>query len=236
MNKTKLFLSAVIIFTNFTLAQNQDWIVGANTNYNIPVAGLANRLEGNFGGLIYAGKKTDSKWTWLGKFEYFRLTDANKDKMFKIVKADINNNSNDYKFELPLLKMDLTVAGLSVEARYNLFSNEILETDLNFGFGFYYWEHFRSSYYDSLLVDTSGTGSTVLVELLDVPSLRQKDWSGGINLGVDFNIIVFDPVSLNFGVNYKLIIGELWPTLSLNLENVSGLQFIDLRAGFRVKF
>lgn len=236
MNKIKFLLIALIIFTNYSFAQNKNWIVGANANYNIPVGELANRLEGNFGGLIYAGKKTDSKWTWLGKLEYFKLTDVNTEKMFKFVKAEINNISTDYKFNLPLLKMDLSVAGLGVEARYNLFSNEIFETDLNFGFGFYHWEHNRSAYFDSLFVDTSGTGNLLLVEVLDVPALSQKDWSGGINLGADFNIVFFEPLSFNFGINYKLIIGELWPTLSLNLENVSGMQFIDLRAGFRVKF
>lgn len=235
MNKIKLFFIAFLTLVNYSLAQNQNWVIGADANYNIPIAGLANRLEANFGALIYAGKNVDEKWTWLGKFEYFKLTDVNKDKMFKFVKTDVNNNSSEYKFELQLLKMDLTVAGLSVEARYNLFSNQIFESDLNIGFGFYYWEYNRSSYYDSLFVDVTGTGNLVFLELLDVPALKQKDWSGGINFGADFNILLLDPFYFNLGVNYKLIIGELWPTLSLNLENVSGMQFIDFRAGFKVK-
>lgn len=230
------FTIIVFLFSFVSLnAQNNQWIIGANANYNLPLAELANRMEGNIGGLFYAGKRLSNDWTWLGKFEYFKLTEVNKDKMYKIVKVDINDVISDFRFELPLLQMELTAAGLSVEARYNLFNLNSFETNLNFGFGFYYWEFKRSGYSDSLKIDTTGNGDFLVAEVLDVPSLFQKDWSGGINAGLDFSLNLFDPLSLNLGFNYKLIIAELWPALSLNLENVSGMQFIDFRTGFRVK-
>lgn len=235
MNPIKYTLIIYLLSVCFLQAQNSNWVIGANTNYNLPIAKFADRMEGNLGGLIYAGKKTSDSWTWVGKFEYFKLTDVNKDQMFKIVKAEVNDVISDYRFELPLLEMEFTTAGLSVEARYNVFNSSFLEADLNFGFGFYYWEYSRTGYKDSLFIDTSGAGDLLLAEYLNVPPLFQKDWSGGINVGTDFNFIIFDPLSLNLGINYKLIIAELWPALSLNLENVSGLQFLDLRAGIRVK-
>ncbi len=234
----KSFKYSIIIFVisvSLIKAQNYPWFIGANSNYNLPLAGLSDRMEGNFGGLIYAGKKTSDNWTWVGKVEYFKLADVNKDQMFKIVKSEVNDVISDYRFELPLLDMEFTAAGLSVEARYNLFNYTFIEADLNFGFGFYYWEYSRTGYKDSLFIDTTGAGDLLLAEYLNVPPLFQKDWSGGITIGTDFNLSLFDPLSLNFGINYKLIIAELWPALSLNLENVSGLQFLDLRVGFRVK-
>ena len=235
MKKVLFSLIFISLFSQISYSQSEMWIVGANSTYNIPLGNLANRMEANLGGIIYAGKKLNSGWTWVGKFEYLKLNKVNKDKMFKFVKSDVDGTPEDYKFDLPYLKMDLTVAGLSAEARYNLLTTSFIEANLNFGFGFYYWEHFRSGYQDSLFITSAGNNNPLLVEYLDVPPLRQKDWSGGINLGADINILIFDPVSLNFGFNYKIIIGELWPTLSLNLENVSGMQFFDVRAGFHVK-
>jgi hypothetical protein len=131
--------------------------------------------------------------------------------------------------------MELSVAGFTAEAKYKLFKEDFFETDINLGFGFYYWNYERGSFNDSLFVDTTGNGDLALVEVLDVPSLNQKDWSGGLNAGLDFNIKVFEPVWLNFSVNYKFIIAELWPTLALNMENVSGLQFVDFRAGINLR-
>ena len=235
MKALKYSIIILVFSISFLKAQNSPWIIGTDPNYNLPLAGLSDRMEGNFGGLIYAGKKTTENWTWVGKFEYFKLTDVNKDQMFKIVKAEVNDVISDYRFELPLLEMELTAAGLSVEARYNIFNSSFLEADLNFGFGFYYWEYSRTGYQDSLFIDTTGAGDLLLAEFLNVPPLFQKDWSGGLTIGTDFNLILFDPLSFNLGINYKLIIAELWPALSLNLENVSGLQFLDLRAGIRVK-
>jgi hypothetical protein len=41
---------------------------------------------------------------------------------------------------------------------------------------------------------------------------------------------------LNAGARYKLIIGELWPTVALDLESVSTFQMLDLRAGLSIDF
>lgn len=225
----------VLIFISSPYPQN-NFFVGASANYNIPIGMLSNRLEAAPGLLIYFGKQTSKDWTWIGKFEYFKLTDVNKTQMKKYVKSDVLGQIRTFEFNLPKLKMDLTVVGVTAEAKYNVFNSDVADAYLNLGFGFYYWEHFRSDYKDSLFVDSTGRGTLVLVEVLNVPSLRQKDWSGGVNFGLDFIFNLFDPLSLNVSANYKLIIAELWPTLALNLENVSGLQFLDVRAGIRFNF
>lgn len=233
--KKLLTISAIVIISLTSFAQNKI-LIGASANYNVPVGMLSNRLQSAPGFLIYAGKQTSQDWTWVGKLEYFELSEVNKSKMKKFVKSDILGPIKTFEFPLPNIKMDLTVAGLTAEAKYNFLNSELIDANINLGFGFYFWEHFRSSYKDSLFVDSTGRGNLVLVEVLNVPSLRQKDWSGGVNFGLDFIFILFNPISFNLSANYKLIIAELWPTLALNLENVSGLQFVDLRAGIRFDF
>lgn len=231
----KIYL-LLLIFNLTLFAQENNFFVGVSSTYNFPVGQLAKRLEGNFGFLIYAGKPVSSDWTWIGKLEYFKLTDVNKTEMKKFIKTDVLGSIQTFEFSLPRMEMNLTAAGLNAEAKYNLFRTDLFDTDINLGFGFYFWEYFRNSYKDSLTIDTTGNGNFVLIEELDVPSLRQKDWSGSINFGTDFNLNIFAPFIISLSVNYKIIIAELWPTLALNLENVSGLQFLDLRAGIKYEF
>ena len=230
----KISVFLFILFAGFLPAQN-NFIVGGGANYNIPFGSLSDRFNGNFGGWVYAGKQISEKWTWVGKLEYFKLNEVNEDKMFKVVRINFGGSNKDLTFALPGIKMDFSSFGLTAEAKYNLLKNDHFQTDLNLGFGFYSWEFKRGSYRDSLFADTTGTGSQVLIEIINVPELTQKDWNGGANIGLEFNLSLFEPVFLNLNFNYKLIIAELWPTLDLNLENVSGLQFFDFRAGIILK-
>lgn len=235
MKKTiYILITYYLIFSAISFAQNSV-IIGAGGNYNLPVGSLSDRMKGNFGGWFYAGKQLNDDWTWVGKFEYFKLNEVNEEQMYKIVETNISGTTEQIKFPLNKITMELSVAGFTAEAKYKLFKADFFETDINLGFGFYYWNYERGSFNDSLFVDTTGNGDLALVEILDIPSLNQKDWSGGLNAGLDFNIKVFEPVWLNLSVNYKFIIAELWPTLALNLENVSGLQFIDFRAGINLR-
>ncbi len=232
--QTKIIFSVMILFSALTFGQTK-FIGGAGANYNLPIGSLADRINGNLGGWFYAGKQINENWTWVGKFEYFKLTDVNEEKMFKVIEVNFNNTNQNLTFALPGISMELTVAGFTAEAKYKFFKTDFFETDLNLGFGFYYWNYDRGNYSDSLFADTTGNGNLSVVDIINVPSLNQKDWSGGFNAGLDFNINVFEPVWLNLSVNYKLIIAELWPTLDLNLENVSGLQFVDFRAGINLR-
>ncbi|MFN3873927.1 MAG: hypothetical protein ACK4R9_13085 [Ignavibacterium sp.] len=233
----KYFIVTIALLLNLTLiAQENNFFVGTSTVYNLPVGMMSKRMQGNFGFNLYVGKPVSNDWIWIGKLEYFRLNDVNKDEMKKFVKSDVLGEIQTFEFQLPKMKMEFTAAGLTAEAKYKLFKADGFDLDVNFGFGFYFWEYFRDSYKDSLTIDTSGTGTFVLIEELNVPSLRQKDWSGALNFGTDFNFNFFRPVSFIISANYKIIISELWPTLALNLENVSGIQFIELRAGLRYEF
>lgn len=231
----KIFL--FILLLNFTVfSQENIFFIGVSSTYNFPTGQLGKRLNGNLGFLLYLGKPVSDDWTWVGKLEYFKLTDVNKNEMKKFIKSDLLGSVRTFEFPLTNIEMNLTAVGLTAEAKYRIFRTSFFDTDFNLGFGFFFWEFFRNSYMDSLFVDSTGNGDFVLVEALNVPSLRQKDWSGSVNFGTEFNVNFFDPLSINLAINYKLIIAELWPSLALNLENVSGLQFIDIRAGVKYEF
>ncbi len=237
INKIIISLTFCLIFASTIFAQENKVIIGAGTVYNLPVGNLSTRFKGALGGMIYAGAAVSDDWTWVGKFEYFELNTLNSSKLYKKVEVqNINSAKQIFQFPLNKLSMKFKAAGLSAEAKLNLLRSDLLETNFNFGFGFYYWDNYRSAYKDTLFADTSGNGKLAQVALLDVPANRQTDWSGALNLGLDFSIHLFSPVWLNVGADYKLIIGELWPTLALDLENVSGLQFISFRAGLKVDF
>lgn len=237
MRKTKIILFhllSTILFMNTVSAQSNSFVAGANSSILFPIGSLSNRFFSTFGGSAFFGKQMNNNWTWCGKLEYFSFEKENSDKLFLTRKFVINEKENTYKLPLPKLSMDLKIAGLSAVANYNIIGTNFFTTDLTFGFGIYYWESTRSSYYDTLRIDTSG--GFIDAVILNVPAITQQDWSGGFNLGLDVDVKIVDPIWLNFGANYKVVIGELWAALNLDLENVSTFQMFDLRFGIKAKF
>jgi hypothetical protein len=234
MNRILAYILLSLLSITSLFAQEGNLIFGGEANYNLPVGSLADRFNPGIGGSFYIGSQVSDKWTWVGKFEYMKFDDENYDELFKKIEAEVDEKMQVFKIPLSDLEMELLVAGLSAEARYTLIRNSYFETNLNFGFGFYYWESKRGEYKDEITVEDS-SGQNVTIANLDVPELFQKDWSGTINIGIDFNVKIIEPVLINAGVNYKLLISELWPTLALDLENVSGLQFIKIGGGVKIK-
>lgn len=235
----KLYLrimAAILLGSPLGWAQEARIVAGASAVYNLPMGALHSRFEGSFGGMIYAGKQISSDWTWTGKLEYFELTTLNTSKLIKTVKIQEAGGTQQYQIPLSKLSMSMKAAGLTAEAILNLARFTSAETNAHIGFGFYNWDNYRGPYTDSLFVQSRVSGSTIKVANLAVPENRQTDWSGSFNVGVDVNITVVDPVLVTFGAEYRLIVGELWQALDLDLENVSGMQFIAFRVGIKAEF
>ena len=95
----KIFLLVVFTLSQLLLAQNK-YVIGAGGNYNLPVGSLADRMKGNIGGWLYAGKQVSDNWTWVGKFEYFKLDEVNEDQMYKIVETNVNGSTQQLRFPL----------------------------------------------------------------------------------------------------------------------------------------
>ena len=130
--------------------------------------------------------------------------------------------------------MMLELIGGSADVRFRLVDAGFLKADLGLGFGMFRWRALRGAFQDSLYADTTGTGSRDLIAVVNVPALSQQDWSGGLSAGLDVDMPVVDAVSVWLSARFKLIAGELWPSLDLDLENVSTLQMMDLKLGVRV--
>jgi len=235
MKKIILIITCLTIFSNADFAQKK-FIAGADFNALIPIGYLNNRFQNTFGGSFYFGQKTSDKWTWVGRFEMFEFDDLNSEKLVKKISVNLGSKESDFVVRLNKMKMNLSILGLIAEGKYHLIETGNFSASLNAGFGIYNWKFKRNAYVDSIFVDTSGTGSKFNAANLNVPKLIQLDWSGGFNFGFDIVYEFYQPVSFVLSGNYKLIVAELWPTLSLDMENVSGLQMFDLRAGLRIKF
>lgn len=235
-----LVVSLCIALYSISLAQTGSFVAGADVVADIPLSTLSERYLTAIGGSVYLGKITSVNWTWTGQFDYAKFTTENKDQLFISRTIDVfeNNKLIQKKFEIPLpeLDMPLEIYGLSANAKYKLYKTGPVELGTEFGFGVFYWEYQRAAHRDSLYADTSGNGGLKLAQVLDLPKNHQQDWSGGLNLGVNLNIYLFGPLSFNVKADYKVIIGELWPALELDMENVSAFQILELKAGIRATF
>ena len=236
MNARLVILGTFLLTTSAATAQIQPMIAGAGATYNSPVGSLHGRFKSAVGGMIFAGVQTSPRWTWVGKFEYFELSTLNTDQLFKTVNLQEGGGSQTYRVPLSKLTMNLKAAGFTAEAALSLLKWNSLEASTHVGFGFYTWDNYRGAYYDSLLVQSSVTGKTITIAHLAVPDNRQTDWSGSINAGIDGGLKITEQVWFTAGVDYRLIVGELWQALDLDLESVSGMQTIAIRAGIKVEF
>jgi hypothetical protein len=230
-------LSVLLVLGAATaVAQSADISIGVNGSLYSPVGTLSKRFVSAPGGsaffYLHRGKPQ-----WGGAVEYMKFTKmADGLSINRPVTDTVSGVPQEtfYRIPIPRLTMSLEIAGAYVQARYELLRFDPLVVNIGFGMGLHYWLFKRNEYYDTLNVQTPlGTRTAAI---LSVPSLKQEDWSAGFNAGLDLGLRLFEPLSLNLGARYKLIVGELWPTLALDIESVSTLQLIDLRAGLSADF
>lgn len=140
------------------------------------------------------------------------------------VKSEIIHYRKENREELYHKDLDLKLAiyGASARVSYNLITTtSIFQPFLTGGAGLYRWFGHRGAYQ--------------LSEIL-VPKREQDDWSWGLNFGAGLNIFVIRNLAITMESSYQIIIGELWPALSLRLENVSGFQSLNGTIGLAIFF
>ncbi|MFN4111877.1 MAG: hypothetical protein ACK4G1_06340 [Ignavibacteria bacterium] len=234
MRKRISLLLTIFLFPVLIYSQNKAYFFGIGGSYLIPTGSLTSRFS-NAGGLnLFYGYKSSDKWEWFGKIEYLNFNKENREKLKIRRNVSIGGTEVTKTFDLPKLETYLKIYGASINANSKIFDYGFFKSDLTFGFGIYRWESFRSSYFDTLRIDTMG--NTYDVVILKVPALKQLDWSGGFNAGMDLAVKIIDPIWFIINANYKAIIGELWATLDLDLENISVFQMYEIRVGIVAKF
>lgn len=233
--KINLLALLVLIFvSNFSNAQNNIWYSGGDVSYYAPIGSLKDRFKPSLGYSAVFGKNTSKDWIWYGKVEYFNFDKVNYDRLNVKRKFTVDGSEKQLSFPLNKLKMNLEIIGLSANANVNYITSDFWETNVNFGFGIYKWIGNRRDFIDSLVTRNS-SDSLLLVDYIDVPEKQQSEWSGGFNIGAEAAIKLYGPVWFTLGAQYKIIIGELWPALKIDLENVSTFQIAELRAGIKLK-
>jgi hypothetical protein len=237
MNRAGVVILGVFcLMFSWSPAEAQSVIAGGGILNHIPVGGLRDRYENSAGGSAYVGQMVNANWTWVGKIDYAQFTKLNTPQYKGTVSYVVGKTSQALNFPLDasLLSMKLTTTGFIAEAKYNIVRSRLLESNMNFGFGFTYWEQIRKAYTDTIMVDTSvGAVGKFAGFPFSVVENKQTDWSGTINVGVEAVVKILPSLSVVAGADYKMIIGELWPMLAMHQENVSGMQMIIVRGGIR---
>ncbi|HPN37077.1 MAG TPA: hypothetical protein PL041_01650 [Melioribacteraceae bacterium] len=238
----KTIITIIILLTGIINAQKLNFVAGLDGNYYLPLGTLGERFNPTAGIAISFGKEVSKDWTWVGKLEYFKFDKLNEDKLKLNKKIAVGSNTESFNIPLNDLSMSLEIVGLSANAFYNALDFGDFKTDITFGFGVYRWYSPRETYTlyfeqttKSFYRDTVGVNGS-FNKVLDVPSISQSDWSGGFNLGLHFNYEVINNFNIYAGCEYKVILGELWQALALNLENIAGFQMVNIKAGLKYQF
>ncbi len=233
--KKNTSLIILLIFLASIAAQDKPIVFGASGGFYHPIGSLGDRFQSTFGGSVFLGKAVSDNWTWTGKLEYFKFSDPNSDNFIVKRQVEVSGETVPFETKLKDLRIELEVVGLAANANYEIFDTELFRTDFKFGFGIYRWFYPRGGYNDTIKV-TSPTNPSASVNIpIVVPAVSQVDWSGGINLGLEFQIKIIEAVSFTMGADYKIIFAEIWPALELGLENISSFQMINGNAGIRIQ-
>lgn len=232
----KIIITSILFLISFQFSNAQDkYFIGAEASYIIPLGTLADRYAPGYGLSVTAGEVTNSSWNWSGRFEYIRFSKENEEQLNVRRRYTIGGVQKDIGIPLKSLVMDLKAFGLTANLTYDFLDFSFVKAQASVGFGIYRWENLRGTVKDSLFADTSGTGVHSFVEYLSVPENKQMDWSGGFYAGLKFDIPVYEPAGIIISSQYKGIIGELWPALALDLENVSVFQLLDTKVTVYIK-
>lgn len=202
----KKFLLLLLIPACFSYSQFSFSLEGV---YIQPVGGFSGWFDRHYSGTIYAGEVKNGSFL-AGRFEFYRFYRENMDKLF-------------YKD----LELELKVYGLGVEYRQMLEKFYFVNFYALLGAGIYRWFGVRGEYF---FRDSTGNVIDYISEN------RQQDWSAGFSGGLGVGINVLKNLSINLNARYQIIVGEMWQTLALRLEQASGFQWIGVQAGVQFRF
>jgi hypothetical protein len=227
---------AVLLFlcSGMLSGQSTGFVVGGEGIALFPAGELTKRFTQTFGYALSVREAHNNNPRWGGFVEYAVMDKENRDKLFIKRKDTLNAVERDLVFPLKDFEMAFEYIGLGVTANYSIISGSVIDLNGRVSFGIYNWKFTRDAYFDSIKVDTgSVTPKFKLIDVIRVPASQQHDWSGGFDIGLETDVVVFSPFIVSAGVRYKVILAELWPTLALDMENVSGLQTAQITVGLK---
>ena len=230
----KIFTAILLVCTGSLFGQSAGYVIGGEGIALYPAGELAKRFTQTFGYALSFREAHSNNPRWGGFVEYAVMDEENRDKLFIKRKDTLNSVERDLVFPLKDFGMSFKYLGLGVTANYSIVSGSVIDLNGRVSFGIYNWKFNRDAYFDSIKVDTgSVTPKYKLIDVIRVPASQQQDWSGGIDIGLETDVVAFSPFIFSAGIRYKVILAELWPALALDMENVSGLQSAQITVGLK---
>ncbi len=202
----------VTLITGLSAQESGTWGVSISSAYSQPIGGLTNWFKPHFSSRLTIGKQYNENWFIEGMLEYDHF-----DK----------ENLNGYirgKLDLSLEHIGILVGG-----RYKFIENKIVQPYFNLAAGVYHWIGVRGAI---------AADSTVFpfIPSIDERKLEETNWGFCSGMGMEIKFI--PTLGIDLQINYRLIFGDLWPTLQpgVELEGVSGFQTLNYRTAIRYYF
>ncbi len=213
---TRIVVLALLTIVLFAVAANAQgtgkYSVAIRGDLLVPLGTLGDLFSTGAGAAVTFGQKSSSDMLWEGVVEGARFTQGNAGKLY-----------------FDDLAVKLEYAGAGVQGTYYVGGAEGI-------FGGIANPYVLGSAVITRWSYVRGEHATDTTGLIVVPEFSQQDWSMKIGFGAGIEAYPAESISVYAQASYAILIGELWPTLALRLEGVSGMQMIQASAGIRVWF
>lgn len=188
------------------------WAVTFYSNYTQPVGSLNDWFKSTFNFGLGAGQQIRDDWFIEGLIEYTEFSEEN-----------LVGYAKDH------VQLNLEHVGLLLNGKYKLKKTFGIQIYFNLGGGLFYWKGIRGEIEANPALDPS------------LPFIERRvleEWNWGFRSGLGMEYFLLPHVSLDVVGYYRLIIGDLWPTLQphIELESVSGFQTINVSMNLKYYF
>jgi len=186
------------------------WAVSAGGTYSTPMAGLADWFKPAFGFHFAAGQQQEDNWFFEGCIAYIRF---DEDNLAGIAAEKV--------------ALELEYIGILFIARYAITELGAFKPYIILGVGPHYYKGTRQR-----IEPDPDLGIPLIA------ARTNEEWNWGFKAGAGAEIGLMQNLILDLGINYRFIVGDLWPTLQqyIELEGVSGLQTLNFTGGLRYYF
>jgi len=188
------------------------WAVGISGNYSLPLSGLAEWFQPTSNFAISIGQQHRERWFIDGMLEFARFSQENLQG-----------------YPAGRLELELEHLGLLVNGQYRFVESGWWQPFLYLGAGIFQTESLRGE----IQAD-----STVTPFVPFIPAKKRSETNWGFRGGAGVSICLTPRLRADFTGFYRLIIGDLWPTLQpgIELEGVSGFQTANCMFSVRYFF
>ena len=178
--------------------------------YSAPAGTLAQWFKPAANYALAAGQQYNRRWYLEGVLEYSAF-----------------ERENLTGYPAGKLELSLQHTALLFSGRYSLSPMSVLHPYLHFGAGVLHWKGVRGEVAADPGID---------LPHIDEKVLQEYNWSFRLGAGMEFFVV--PSLSLDLFAHYRLVIGDLYPTMQphIELEGVSGFQTLNAGLGLHYYF